>query len=797
MGKKMIILLSKNTNMLHQKLEAFRSSGDSKTRECIDDIFKKIIEPAIELHHGRYDEIGNDVNNDTLDIGSDFSELDFIKCINDLPITRTELLCGDVQSGKTRAMLALIWLTNVVCDKQVFIVLRNINADADQLQNAVNTFNGAIGGIMNAHNVSENYKIFPVQSTSSSGGKMQYQFNTHINYILLSNPTQIQRLNKQALAEIVRTKKLINGVLIVDECDMFWSSAKINSETIDENTKTERCISVLKREYKLVIAVTATGTACCSNCQTDYPYQTKTDEKHNNIEEKNVIKINNPIDRVFILKQPAGYHGLTSYEHPLDFRVVAEKIRNSDERYITTINVVKDIMKDTNQRRIMLGSEYYMEVHEKMRDDILENNPDSIVVIYNGNEISYNSREQLESPNLPVSRYRGLYTCEYTRCSMDDDNKMLIQLQEMLEFVYSTYPNKHVALISGRYADRGISFTNSSHTLLPTDQIILDAGTMTQAYQKLRCQGIKPNCNKHIIVWTTREMKEYFEKLRIMYHSLNETLPYQYGHTQIFECYNSILSNFDKKFKRKIDSKRKSRNIDELYAVTKRLKTGDTLFEDASIKSNSDLITKINEHIKHSKYELPEASLQNLFSDVEFITLDDAPNKINQRDLSPVKLFKTYYTQTAFRRDVSMYSENEIKSILSDDLMDELRQGFNITGGIRIMCYDNWERKEECQNKILHSYENNLPPASGTYMDARINPEFRNGAVLFVIGLNIYISKLNNELPVANSNCSYNSQLFKKINNSYLISNPRRNLNSGTYYAYNPHTCRIIVVFIE
>ena len=70
------------------------------------------------------------------------SQLNYKKMMCAVPTDLNyDLICGQVQSGKTNEILSYCWVVNYVYNKSVILLLRNYRADVNQILSRISTFN--------------------------------------------------------------------------------------------------------------------------------------------------------------------------------------------------------------------------------------------------------------------------------------------------------------------------------------------------------------------------------------------------------------------------------------------------------------------------------------------------------------------------------------------------------------------------------------------------------------------------------------------------------------------------------
>lgn len=506
-----------------------------------------------EIKNNEFNEYNeyNDIELTTL-LGK-FSSLKNIECIK-----------GDVQLGKRLHACIIMWLSIYIYERPVLYLFRPLIIDKEQLQDDID---GTASWNFNMEWVKEqfndnienecNKKYFDYRLPSLTDIKdkkvanklsdKEYLSDPKMIYMALMNPTDLETLNKKFYEYILEYCEKVNITLIIDESDLLSPTAE-NSNNVSEkdtkNSKSERLISRLVNKVAHTIHITGTAHSFFWNYTTALSDESKT-----------LI----PVEKVFVMKRNNNYYGFMNKN--IDFSPNNEDLPNIREWWnkkdkydvindynINIQNIISSIVKRQNPYNSFLISEEKIQNNQKkLAEKIITDFCSLFCVVFHGKKGKNGlptglrlyfpkkidnldiekelhqvviSEKRLDKPGglkgIPTSDNNEEYYDEYkyydiNMKSKEFNIKMVYKVLAML--FKKIKSNKTIITITGKYGERGYSFTSdyynkdNKYVLHLTDQYFVShtSYNCTDIFQRGRIQG-KYTDDSNLIFWTTKEL---------------------------------------------------------------------------------------------------------------------------------------------------------------------------------------------------------------------------------------------------------------------------------------------------
>lgn len=629
-----------------------------------------------------------------------------------------EILWGDVQSGKTEHALNIIWFSIYVLKRPVLYIFRNLKIDKKQL---FDNIKGTDSHNFNMKNIKKvfyefnddirkefgeneknddeygywkNFRIPEFKDiTKDNIDKLSNRdsFNTDDIFCCLANETKLNKINDQFTKYINKYKKLVNITVLVDEGDLMsptCSNDRTHKNDEKDTTKTEKLLSRIYTKVRYVLLITGTAHTLLYNTTTRL-----TDD----------IYVQLSVSKVHKMKIPINYYGITNEKLTINCKDIkpfwekSKKSYNICEDY--NINIKKVIQKIINRENVRYNSLLISEEKNKLNQFKLLykiiNDFKLFVIIYHEKCLRLYFPQEYKDKINDVSHYdyriskeingsdrlyidKGGVKCDPKICEENSDYlyfvldtkqiniKMVYKIISIL-FNNSKYnndiSNKTIVTITGKYAERGYSFTSDNYDKYSfhlTDQYFVSHSDVncTVVNQGLRIQGkyddeeLK-NGEMKLTLWTTHKLKEIivFNNAFLGNHEFQKQLMEKNKQHEIAELIENRI--IDRTYKEGIDKymdiRKKNKNINsEEHTYNTDLTT---------IAQNID-INKSEKAILKDLYDCNLLNIDN-YSKIPFI------NEIKKT--SKKKFLEEY---GVYKYDVS-FEEFNNKNLLETFLRDE------------------------------------------------------------------------------------------------------------------------------
>lgn len=504
------------------------------------------------------------------------NDIELTKLLNNLP-QNIECTKGDIQLGKRVHACIMMWLSIYIYERPVLYLFRPLNIDKEQLRDDIDgteSWNFNIEWIKNKfdnhieYDVDKKYHNYKLPSLTDIKDKKvanklsdkEYLSNPKMIYTALMNPTDLEILNKKFYEYIIEYHEKVNITLIIDESDLLSPTAE-NSDKISEkdknNSKSEKLIARLVNKVAHTIHITGTAHSFFWNYTTALSNDNKT-----------VI----PIEKVFVMRRDDNYYGFMKKN--INFSINYNTLPIISEWWskgkgITKENkydVIKDyncnikaiissIVKRQNSYNSFLISEEKVQNYQiKIAENIIKDFHSLFCIVFHGkkgkNGLPTGLRlyfpKQIDNLDIEteiqqvviedgggngkrldkIGGLKGKPTSDINKDDIDHYKYYDIDMKSKqfnIKMVYKSLArlfkkiksNKTVITITGKYGERGYSFTSdyynvdNKYTLHLTDQYFVSHASYncTDIFQRARIQG-KYTDNPNLMFWTTSELVE-------------------------------------------------------------------------------------------------------------------------------------------------------------------------------------------------------------------------------------------------------------------------------------------------
>lgn len=578
------------------------------------------------------------LNNIPKNINSPLFEEELLNALNleDNDKSIVELLWGDIQLGKRVQACIIMWISVHILKRPVLYIFRNLTIDQKQLQDDIvgtENYNFNIQFIKNifaefndelqkyfGENIDEywkDYKLPELKDINSNGiiDKLcnKEAINSNDIFCCLMNHTQLAKINTKFSEYISYNDELVNITTLVDESDLM-SPTSSNDRTTDNDKKdSTACEILLAKIYKKVkYALHITGTAHSLL----YNITTRLSD---------LTDIQIKISKVHKMKRSHDYFGLfngsinfntSDVESWWDYQDIEnhnkKKCYEIVEDYNKNIKKIigKILERPTTKYNSLLISEEKIRANQfYLVNKIIKDFYGLFIVIYHGNclrlYLSKDYEQKIKfwsqwdsnqsTTNKRLWQVGGVYGSSIdiekseilpnNYCFFDINTKIL-----NIKFVYKLlrilfedsdiqFLHKTVVTITGKYGERGYSFTSDdydNYSLHLTDQYFVSHASLncTDISQRLRLQGkyndieLKNGLMK-LTLWTTPELQDIIQNFYVKFiKEIEKFIMNSKSWEEIKDLLESIIDNGEFKFGkyiRKLDTRSNAANNLKIY----------------------------------------------------------------------------------------------------------------------------------------------------------------------------------------------------------------------------------------
>lgn len=497
---------------------------------------------------------------------------------NDIKLTDTlgyntspniECIKGDIQLGKRVHACIMMWMSIYIYERPVLYLFRPLNIDKEQLQDDIDgteSWNFNIEWIKTKFNesieIDNNKKYFDYRLPSLTDIKdkkvanklsdKDYISDRKKIYMALMNPTDLDTLNKKFYEYIIEYHEKVNITLIIDESDLQSPTAENSNNISDKdtkNSKSERLISRLVNKVAHTIHITGTAHQFFWNFTTAL-----SDTKKTFI----------PVQKVFVMKRHDNYFGFMKKNIKFSSNIKNLPIINEwwmkgrgvskENKYdiikdykINIKNIISSIVERQNNYNSFLISEERIQNHQiKLAEEIINDFNSVFCVIFHGRkgknglptglrlyfpktidnidieqeiqQVVINEKRLDKSGGIKGEPTSDKNNNNYKYYDIDMKSKEfnIKMIYKVLSMLFKKIKsNKTVITITGKYGERGYSFTSdyynkdNKYILHLTDQYFVShtSYNCTDIFQRGRIQG-KYTDNPNLIFWTTNGLVE-------------------------------------------------------------------------------------------------------------------------------------------------------------------------------------------------------------------------------------------------------------------------------------------------
>ena len=517
------------------------------------------------------------------DLGDDDFENKLLKslkdnCKNGKDHSIIELLWGDIQLGKRVHACIIMWISVYILKRPVLYIFRNLKIDQSQLTHDI------IGVDKSSFNIKfikkyfdkfvsndidkDDYKEFKLPELKPITNKEvldklsnKDSLNPNDIFCCLMNHKQLEKINDKLNQYISYNRELLNITLLVDESDLHaptGSNNNKNERDILDSTQCEQLLSMIYKKVRYVMHITGTAHSLLYNSTTK-------------LNDNSSVQI--PISKVHKMKRSELYNGL--FNDGIQFNTDSiqdwwdtfddgdnKRKYSIDEDYNINIRGIIRTILDRPQDRYhsLLISEEKIKVNQfQLKDNILNDFKDEnrlFVIVFHGNclnlyfpkcnECDLLKYSKLDSDNssteqrlyqkggifgTSLSKEKSrLLPNKYAYYKIDSKGFNIKQIYKILAMLFLnniTY-NRTVITITGKYGERGYSFTSDDYNTYAfhlTDQYFpchSKNKNCTDISQRLRLQG-KYCDNPTLTLWTSKKLEDILKSFYIPFMKENRT----------------------------------------------------------------------------------------------------------------------------------------------------------------------------------------------------------------------------------------------------------------------------------
>ena len=554
-----------------------------------------------------------------------------------------ELLWGDIQLGKRVHACIIMWISVHVLKRPVLYIFRNLIIDQKQLQdditgtenynfniqfikNIFQEFNDKLQDYFQENSVEfwKDYKLPELKdiNTNDTINKLSSKeaINSNDIFCCLMNHSQLAKINAKFSEYIYYNDELVNITTLVDESDLMSptsSNDRSNDNDKKDSTACEILLAKIYKKVKYALHITGTAHSLLYNVTT-------TLSDHTSIQIKT--------SRVHKMKRSNDYYGLfngsinfntTLVEpwwdyHDADYSIKKKSYDIVKDYNINIKKLIEEILKrPTSKYNSLLISE------EKIRSNqfclvykIVKDFSNLFIVIYHGKCLRLYLSKKYEqeikrwsewdskqsSTSQRLWQTGGVYgssidTEKSEKLANDycyfDINTQILNIKfvyKLLRILFEKSDTpilcKTIITITGKYGDRGYSFTSDDYdkfSLQLTDQykVFHSSLNSTDGSQSIRIQnksndeGLKDGSMK-LTLWTTPLVEDVMLNFYVKFIKLIEKFIMDCdGWEEIKDLLeNKIFDNGDLKFgkyMKYIDVLKKRKNMKPTKQFDKKM----------------------------------------------------------------------------------------------------------------------------------------------------------------------------------------------------------------------------------
>lgn len=542
-----------------------------------------------------------------------------------------ELLWGDIQIGKRVQACMIMWISTLILKRPVLYIFRNLSIDQKQLQDDITGYDKHNFNTEYIQNIFEEFNE-ELQETQGQPGRTDYWKNFKLPdlketsdkmsskngmapgdiFYCLMNHTQLEKVNEKFNEYIMTSKELVNITILVDESDLMAPSASNDKSDDDkdktDSTKCEKLLATLYKKARYTLHITGTAHSLLYNITTKLGDDASVCLK---------------ISKVHKMKRSSQYYGL--FNDRIDFNTTTvtpwwtestegrkKRKYNIEEDYELNIKNIIEIIngRENAKYNSLLISEEKIRVNQfKLVHKIMNDFPNLFIVVFHGNclrlympkKYVVKIKKQVEADavksglkrlnqdggikgdptdNEKSSKFPNDY-CYFDIATKIATIKHVFKVLRMLFVKEEDIEYKTVVTITGKYGERGYSFTSDDYcdySFHLTDQYFVSHSSFncTDISQRMRLQGkyddseLRDGTMK-LTLWTTEKLQEviygfYVKFIKGLEGKIMDCRNWEDIKSQIESIIDTGESQYTK-YMKYLDVSKKCKNIgvDKLY----------------------------------------------------------------------------------------------------------------------------------------------------------------------------------------------------------------------------------------
>jgi len=859
---------------LEEKINTFFKKKNEIFKKPLEKIIKSMLDKckyingeSLERHN--WGNIPIKLNHIPKNINLPSFESDLLNALNleENEKSIVELLWGDIQLGKRVQACIIMWISVHILQRPVLYIFRNLSIDQKQLQDDIvgtenynfniqfiktlfQEFNHELQEYFREKNVEywKEYKLPELKDINSNDilNKLSNKeaINSNDIFCCLMNHTQLAKINSKFSEYIYYNNELVNITTLVDESDLMCPTSTNDRSNDNDKKDSTACEILLAKIYKKVIyALHITGTAHSLLYNVTTRLSDNTD-----------IQIK--ISKVHKMKRTNDYFGLFKNSIKFETSLVKSWWDYKDEennkkkiRYDFVqdynVNIKKIIQKILERPTVKYNSLLISE--EKIRanqfylvDKLMNDFTELFIVIYHGNCLRlyfskkyekemkrlslWDSKQSTTSQRLwqnggvygssiDTEKYETLpnHYCYFNINTKLLNIKFIYKLLRIL-FEMSTIPiqNKTIITITGKYGERGYSFTSDDYdhySLHLTDQYFVSHASLncTDISQRLRLQGkygdleLK-NESMKLTLWTTNELQDIIENFYVKFIKEIEKFIMGCEHwEEIKDLLESIIDNGDFKFgkyMKYIDVSKKRKNLKPIKHYDKKSngykliiidEMNDTEIADWCRKANLPEYICINEIEEMNKDEFIEKCLEKenkldfieLKNEITFEYINEQIHLFNIQNNTKISPITKIWIDERIKHKINDIWHDNKRGIWNkytkNDFYNESRTSLMISSRRINLCYDD----NKLNLSIIYwGHLNTLPKKTNNYI--KKTPYIVNGDKVQYSVLKEEYKQLNNTHGYTNEDGDVFIEHASGLPNKYYWKTP-----DGWLYLYD------------
>ena len=545
-------------------------------------------------------------------------EADLLNALNldDNEKSIIELLWGDIQLGKRVHACIIMWISVHILKRPGLYIFRDLKIDQKQLQDDIvgtekynfniqfiktvfEEFNIELQKYFQETNVDfwKDFKLPELKDITSNDiiNKLinKDAINSNDIYCCLMNCSQLAKINKKFSEYISYNDELVDITVLVDESDLMCPTAsndRSNDNDAKDSTLCEILLAKIYKKVKYVLHVTGTAHSLLYNTTTRL-----SDNTDIQIKISKVHKMTRSNDYFGLFNGSINFNTnlVKSWWHYQD---VGNDTKKTSYDIVEDYNVnIKRVIEKILKRPIIKYNSVLIS-EEKIRanqfclvNKIIKDFSDLFIVIYHGNCLRLYLSQKYETKMKELSQWDseqsstshrlwqpgGVYgssqdTEKSEKLPNDyryfDINTKILNIKlvyKLLRILFEKsgipFISKTVITITGKYGERGYSFTSDdydNYSLHLTDQYFVSHASLncTNASQQMRINlksndAELKNGTMKLTLWTTPELQDVMENFYVKFiKEIEQKIMDCENWEEIKDLLERIIDNGDFKF---------------------------------------------------------------------------------------------------------------------------------------------------------------------------------------------------------------------------------------------------------